>query len=104
MDEKPVLFFDVNCPFCEQLAHFTARRFNGALRIQGWERSDTIGLKYDGVLHTDVSAWVKLLELDPHLRSLSWLAAKIGLQRLAAGHLMLMSRAWRRICRGCGRR
>ena len=80
-----------------------ARRFREDLRIEGWQNSDSIGLRIQGELHTGDAAWQRLLEIDPHLHGLNWLAAKMGLEATLARTVRSGAGFLRFLCPACRR-
>ena len=112
------VIYDDSCALCRSLAAFGRERSSQKITFISWSefRQGSAAEKFrdlpetpeslmlwDGLqLQAGPDAWEMLLRHHPDLKSLGWLAARIGLTRGVAASLNLSSSLLRRFCPGCG--
>jgi len=121
-ESQPTILFDEDCSFCRTLAELSARRSAGQLQFIAWQRfrtspeatqyfddaalaapADKLRVLAEGKIFEAASAWEWLLSAHPDLRSLAWMAEKLGLTRPTAKIFERTGHALRWLC-GCCRR
>ena len=118
---RDTVLFDRDCGLCRSLAAFAEQRTGGKFRFLAWQEfQDTseaeaqLGPEFrtmpadrlrvltsTGLLEGE-GAWGFLLESHGDLAALNWLAAKLGLSRVAARVMERSGGVLRRICPKCG--
>ena len=112
------VIYDDTCALCRSLAAFGRERAGQKLTFISWTefRQGPAASKFrdlpdtpeslmlwDGLqLQVGPAAWELLLRWHPDLKSLGWLAARVGLTKPVAASLNLTSSLLRRFCPGCG--
>lgn len=118
-----IVLFDSDCPPCVQLARWAEKRAAGNLTFAAWDdfrgsaegaarleknvrlqAADRLRVLTDSALLEGDAAWRYLVAAHPSLKSLDWLAAKLGLSPLAAKALRTAGEVVRRFCASCPRR
>jgi hypothetical protein len=102
------VFFDPNCSFCRSLAQFMSKL--SAQTYLRYAPSEDPEPKELVVMYQNragehwvsgLSAWQWLLDNDPALAPLSWLAEKLFIHRPVAKTLSTGASLLRKICGGC---
>ena len=107
------VIYDGQCPMCRSLAHYLGRRgliyesredfckknpsLNYCRENQGFELATWNGEQ----LFVGNAAWQRLLNQEPTLKELNWLATKLNLIPSVSKALRFVGHAARRLCRRC---
>jgi len=110
-----LVLFDDQCALCRMLAHFMQARSGATfqfLSLADFRRQEPGAEALSDSLLTVITpagplsgeaAWEELLRTLPDLRSLSWLAERLGFSRAAGRALNAGGTALRRLCFTCPR-
>jgi len=117
------VLFDGDCSLCRTLATLLARSAPSSLSFSPWqtfvtdatlsrglsaelkERPADVLRVWDGqVLLEGRAAWAMLIAKTPSLKSLGWLAQRLGLEDQTATIVMKTAGALKRFCARCGKR
>jgi len=115
------ILYDAECPFCLMMAELVSRR-EESLSFESWQAfilcseacnylsPEVLAMPADKVRVFDenkrliegTKAWSYLLENYDDLKSLNWLAERLGLKQAVAQSMERSGRALRRLCFSCG--
>ena len=110
------VLYDASCTPCTLLARFMQKIGRKPFHYESWQefseknpqlakgkKPDMLRV-WDGIaMHEGAQAWEWLLNQEPGLAKLRWLAVKIGLEREVAGALQKTGKVVRRLCWHCRR-
>ncbi len=103
----PEVLYDEACFLCKNLAHFLSMR-EGAQRrfvyVPATNRPESVVVRFaNGTELVGDAAWTYLLAEEPALKSLSWIAAQLGMTQEAPRVLRRGLGLARRLCISCQR-
>jgi len=120
--EQPIVVYDRACPLCRNLAALAQRRETAKLRFVGWQDltqefspaelsrfkpspqdfpNSLAVITKNGQTLIDAEAWQFLLIEAPGLKSLNWIASKLGLTKPMARALHRGGGFLRSLCTRC---
>lgn len=118
ISSQEIVIFDQDCALCRQLAAFVKKRMPQRVGVISWqeflsnlpaglkradlpETADELRVWNGQELLSKEDAWSYLLENYADLRSLNWLAERLGLRRQLAGVMRFVGHAARLTCWNC---